>query len=104
MTPTCRIPDMWSIGEACSALCGQARLIGEDQGARFNWVLLVARPGDEPADLAVAYWKAVAARADSIEGFRLTALAGFNAADASAAQAVGEAARRAINASRAVRA
>lgn len=54
---------MWSIGEACAALCARAERVGAQQRARFNWVELVARPGDLAADLAAAYWRAVDRRA-----------------------------------------
>lgn len=56
---TCQIPVMWSIGEACAALCARAERFEAQQRARFNWVELVARPGDLAADLAKSYWRAV---------------------------------------------
>lgn len=54
---------MWSIGEASAALVARAERFGAQQRARFNWVELVARPGDMAADLARAYWRAVDRRA-----------------------------------------
>lgn len=63
---TCTIPVLWSIGEASAALCARAGRLGP-QRARFNWVELVARPGDSPADLARAYWRAVAIRAQDTD-------------------------------------
>lgn len=56
---TCQIPMMWSIGEACAALCARAERFGAQQRARFNWIELVARPGDRADDLATAYWRAL---------------------------------------------
>lgn len=64
MSITCEVPIGWSIGEACAALCECATALDQEERARFNWVTLVARPGDAADALARAYWTAVAAGED----------------------------------------
>lgn len=95
---TCRIPVMWSIGEACAALCARAERFGAQQRARFNWVELVARPGDMAADLARSYWRALDRRAVDTDaaangGVPMLADDGFSPTEARIADAAGQAER-----------
>ncbi len=62
MNVTCVVPTGWTIGEACAALCECATALDQEERARFNWVTLVARPGDAPDALARAYWVAIVER------------------------------------------
>ncbi len=69
---TCDIPLGWSINRACVALCARANAMGQMQAARFNWVLLIARPAMLPSALVVAYMAAARRRAgttDSLAAF-----------------------------------
>ena len=101
--PTCSIPQGWTIGEAASALCLRAAQTGLEERALFNWVLLIAEPLTPCADLAVAYWQAVADGRETASVNAPPVLNSFNAAAAAVADAHGEATRRAANAARAER-
>lgn len=100
MSETCTVPVLWSIGEACSALCDLAEATGLEERARFNWVLLIARPGYVANDLAIAYWHAVGADLDRTDAVNAKPLKAFSPPAAATAQAVGEQMRRALNAAR----
>lgn len=60
---TCDIPLGWSINRACVALCARANAVGQLQAARFNWVMLIARPSMLPSALVAAYLTAGRQRA-----------------------------------------
>lgn len=77
MNISCDVPIGWTIGEACAALCECATVLGQEERARFNWVTLVARPGDAPDALARAYWTAIVAREDRV--VTVPTLSRFNA-------------------------
>lgn len=98
---TCRIPALWSIGEACAALVARADRLGVQQRARFNWVELVARPGDMAADLAVAYWRAVDRRAPDTDAIApLLAYDAFSPTEARMADDVARAERQRLSRAR----
>lgn len=64
---TCDIPLGWSINRACVALCARASAMGQLQAAKFNWVLLIARPSMRPSALVVAYMAAARRRAETTD-------------------------------------
>lgn len=88
------VPIGWTIGEACAGLCGAATRLGVEERARFNWIVLVARPGDAADALARAYWRAVVERRERAVG--VPVLGSFNPVMAMMANRAAEAAREDI--------
>lgn len=81
--PTCITPMLWSIGQACAALCARAEVSGREERTKFNWVMLVAERGVDPEVLAARYWVAVTAGLECVTA--PTPLCGFDVATAAAA-------------------